>query len=108
MARHPVPDAANASPLHADACGWLLRRRWLRCAQQSASRGCEPGTGAAPGLQLMTAVSGTELLAHVRALVNDVRQDRFGEEYSVTSSPGLSARYDSMVAAPDNWQRRNL
>lgn len=47
-------------------------------------------------LQLMAAVSGAELLAHVRALINDVRQDRFGYEFSVTSSPGLSARHDNL------------
>jgi hypothetical protein len=45
--------------------------------------------------QLMGAVSETELLAQVRTLINDVRQDRFGHAYSVVGAPGLSEVYDS-------------
>jgi KAP family P-loop domain len=44
--------------------------------------------------QLMTAVSETEVLAQVRTLINDARQDRFGHLYSVAGAPGLSEVYD--------------
>ena len=50
--------------------------------------------------QLMAAVSGTELLAQVRTLVNDARLDRFGHQYSVAGAPGLSEVYDSANQVP--------
>src|ERR1700677_42052 len=50
--------------------------------------------------QLMTAVGETELLAQVRTLVNDARQDRFGHLYSVTGATGLSEVYDAANLIP--------
>lgn len=51
-------------------------------------------------LQLMAAVSDTELLAQVRTLINHARQDRFGYQYSVVGAPGLSEVYDSTNQVP--------
>lgn len=50
--------------------------------------------------QLIAAISGTELLAQVRTFINDVRQDRFGYQYSVAGAPGLSEVYDSTNQVP--------
>jgi hypothetical protein len=50
--------------------------------------------------QLMAAVSETELLAQVRTLINDARQDRFGQLYSVAGAPGLSEVYDTANLIP--------
>jgi hypothetical protein len=50
--------------------------------------------------QLIAAVSGTELLAHVRTLINEARQGRFGHVYSVLGAPGLSEVYDSTNQVP--------
>jgi hypothetical protein len=50
--------------------------------------------------QLVAAVSGTELLAQVRMLINDARQDRFGHQYLVVGAPGLSEVYDSANQVP--------
>jgi len=99
-----APVWAGGAMLLVAAAAWA---GW-RYANSAADRRALPGIlGSqsspqldAARLQLMTAVSGTELLAHVRALINDARQDRFGPEYSVTSSPGLSARYDSLNRIP--------
>lgn len=96
----PVPVWAGSVVLFTVAIAWLAWRYANTITGRDALRGIWESQSSpqvqAARLQLMTAVSGTELLAHVRALVNDVRQGRFGEEYSVTSSPGLSARYDSL------------
>src|SRR5690349_138554 len=51
-------------------------------------------------LQLMGAIGGTEMLAQVRTVINTVRQDRFGPEYSVAGTPGLSEVYDSINRVP--------
>jgi hypothetical protein len=51
-------------------------------------------------LQLMAVIGGTEMLAQVRTVVNTVRQDRFGPEYSVAGTPGLSEVYDSINRIP--------
>jgi hypothetical protein len=51
-------------------------------------------------LQLMAAIGGTEMLAQVRTVINTVRQDRFGPEYSVAGTPGLSEVYDSVNRIP--------
>jgi hypothetical protein len=61
-----------------------------------------PGSGAVDGprLQLMAAIGGTEMLAQVRTVINTVRQDRFGPEYSVAGTPGLSEVYDSINRVP--------
>jgi hypothetical protein len=61
-----------------------------------------PGSGAvdAARLQLMAAIGGTEMLALVRTVINTVRQDRFGPEYSVAGTPGLSEVYDSINRVP--------
>ena len=50
--------------------------------------------------QLIAAVGETELLAQVRTFINDVRQDRFGHQYSVAGAPGLSEVYDSANSVP--------
>jgi hypothetical protein len=50
--------------------------------------------------QLIAAVGETELLAQVRTFINDVRQDRFGHQYSVAGAPGLSEVYDSANRVP--------
>jgi hypothetical protein len=50
--------------------------------------------------RLMAAVTETELLAQVRTFVNAARQDRFGHEYSVAGTPGLSEVYDSVNRIP--------
>jgi hypothetical protein len=50
--------------------------------------------------QLIAAVGETELLAQVRTLINNVRQDRFGHQYSVAGAPGLSEVYDSTNRVP--------
>lgn len=96
----PVPVWAGGAMLFTVAIAWAGWRYANSIPGRESMLGIWESRGSpqvqVARLQLMTAVSGTELLAHVRALVNDVRQDRFGEEYSVTSSPGLSARYDSL------------
>jgi hypothetical protein len=51
-------------------------------------------------LQLMAAIGDTEMLAQVRTVINKVRQDRFGPEYSVTVTPGLSEVYDNVNRVP--------
>ena len=60
------------------------------------------GSGAvdAARLQLMAAIGGSEMLAQVRTVINTVRQDRFGPEYSVAGTPGLSEVYDSINRIP--------
>lgn len=50
--------------------------------------------------RLMASVSQTELLAQTRTLVNNARQRRFGHQYAVVSSPGLSEVYDSSNRVP--------
>jgi hypothetical protein len=49
---------------------------------------------------LIIAISDTELLAQIRTFLNEERQVRLGNEYSVTSSPGLSEVYDSVNRVP--------
>jgi len=49
---------------------------------------------------LMTAITGTELLAQVRTFINTARQSRFGHAYSVASSPALSEVYDNVNRVP--------
>jgi hypothetical protein len=51
-------------------------------------------------LQLMAVIGGSEMLAQVRTVINTVRQDRFGPEYSVAGTPGLSEVYDSINRIP--------
>lgn len=58
------------------------------------------GEADAARLQLMAAIGGTEMLAQVRTVINTVRQDRFGPEYSVAGTPGLSEVYDSINRIP--------
>ena len=58
------------------------------------------GTVDAARLQLMAAIGGTEMLAQVRTVINTVREDRFGPEYSVAGTPGLSEVYDSINRIP--------
>jgi hypothetical protein len=60
------------------------------------------GSGGADAarLQLMAAIGGTEMLAQVRTVLMTVRQDRFGPEYSVAGTPGLSEVYDSINRIP--------
>lgn len=59
------------------------------------------GTGLeAARYRLMTAISETELLAQVRTFINGARQDRFGLDYSVSGTPGLSEVYDSTNRIP--------
>ena len=50
--------------------------------------------------ELMAAVGGTELLAHVRANITASRQRRFGQAFTVISSPGLSEVSDSANRVP--------
>ena len=50
--------------------------------------------------QLVAAVSGTELLAQVRMLINDARQDRFGHQYLVVARRAL-ARSRQRKPGPD-------
>ncbi|WP_440106217.1 hypothetical protein [Streptosporangium sp. H16] len=50
--------------------------------------------------RLIVAVSGVELLAQVRTLINTMRTDRFDHAFLVTSSPGLSEVYDSTYNVP--------
>ena len=49
---------------------------------------------------LMAAVGGTELLALVRTNINASRRRRFGQAFTVISSPGLSEVYDSANRVP--------
>src|ERR1700729_3347912 len=49
---------------------------------------------------LIVAISDTELLAQIRTFLNEERQVRLGNDYSVTSSPGLSEVYDSVNRVP--------
>jgi hypothetical protein len=50
--------------------------------------------------ELMAAVGGAELLAHVRTNINASRRRRFGQAFTVISSPGLSEVYDSANRVP--------
>jgi RecA/RadA recombinase len=49
---------------------------------------------------LMMAVGGAEMLAQVRTFLNEVGQNRFGQDYSVTGTPGLSEVYDDVNRVP--------
>lgn len=50
--------------------------------------------------KLMAAVRGEELLAQLRTFINFRRTGRFGHEYSVVGSPGLSEAYDVLNRVP--------
>ena len=43
--------------------------------------------------QLLSAISQDQLLAFIRTLLNEARNDRLGQQFSVTASPGLSEIY---------------
>jgi hypothetical protein len=52
--------------------------------------------------RLMEAIGEDELLSQVRTFVNTARRGRFGHEYCVVDSPGLSEVYDSSYSVPTN------
>src|SRR5260370_5315279 len=95
----PVPVLAGGAMLVAVVLAWTGWRYANSAPGRRALRGIV-GSGSpqldAARLRLMTAVGRTELLAHVRALINDVRRDPLRHEYSVTSSPRLSTRFNSL------------
>jgi hypothetical protein len=85
------------------AAAWSARLALgTRFAADLFSGMIDPGPPSLAGArqELMDAVGGTELLAHVRANINASRRRRFGQAFTVISSPGLSEVYDSANRVP--------
>lgn len=80
-----------------------LRALTTEYGRMFLERTARPGDGIELALarnRLMTAVSETELVAQVHTHINDARQDRFGGNYLVSTSLGLSEVYDSINRVP--------